>query len=286
MLGIGLGIDYGLLMVNRFREERGHGLDAHDAVVATVASAGTTVLFSSLTVAVAMSRALRVRRADPHLVRHRRSRGRVAEHVRGGHVAARDARRRRRADLAGRARVRCRRPLLPADPLGAGPGGVGGRRRGAGARLARRSLPRRALRERRCPHAAALVGSAGHRARAVRTVPCPRHRSRHRHRGGRRERPRFRGVAGGCFVVRRRGRCVDSPGNPCGAHRRRLRPGRNIAGRAGNRARRTYSPRRTRLRHSGRRTGGRVVRRQGPTGRPAPIRRGAWSAWRRSSCCS
>jgi RND superfamily putative drug exporter len=54
MLGIGLGVDYGLLMVNRFREERGHGLHVHDAVVATVASAGTTVLFSSLTVAVAM----------------------------------------------------------------------------------------------------------------------------------------------------------------------------------------------------------------------------------------
>jgi RND superfamily putative drug exporter len=55
MLGIGLGIDYGLLIVNRFREERGHGLAVHDAVTATVASAGTTVVFSALTVAVAMS---------------------------------------------------------------------------------------------------------------------------------------------------------------------------------------------------------------------------------------
>ncbi|MDQ1617742.1 MAG: putative drug exporter of the superfamily [Actinomycetota bacterium] len=59
MLGIGLGIDYGLLLVNRFREERGKhtdaGRDVHDAVVATVASAGTTIVFSALTVAVAMS---------------------------------------------------------------------------------------------------------------------------------------------------------------------------------------------------------------------------------------
>ncbi|MFM2078617.1 MAG: hypothetical protein RJA49_2507 [Actinomycetota bacterium] len=55
MLGIGLGIDYGLLVVNRFREERGRGLGVHEAVVATVASAGTTVVFSALTVAVAMS---------------------------------------------------------------------------------------------------------------------------------------------------------------------------------------------------------------------------------------
>jgi putative drug exporter of the RND superfamily len=55
MLGIGLGIDYGLLMINRFREERGRGRDVHDAVAATVTSAGTTVVFSALTVAVAMS---------------------------------------------------------------------------------------------------------------------------------------------------------------------------------------------------------------------------------------
>jgi RND superfamily putative drug exporter len=55
MLGIGLGIDYGLLVVNRFREERGHGRDVHTAAVATVGSAGTTVVFSALTVAVAMS---------------------------------------------------------------------------------------------------------------------------------------------------------------------------------------------------------------------------------------
>ena len=55
MLGIGLGIDYGLLMVNRFREERGHGVELHEAVVNTVSSAGTTVVFSAFTVAVAMS---------------------------------------------------------------------------------------------------------------------------------------------------------------------------------------------------------------------------------------
>jgi RND superfamily putative drug exporter len=54
MLGIGLGIDYGLLMVSRFREERGHGRELHDAVVQTVATAGKTVVFSALTVAVAM----------------------------------------------------------------------------------------------------------------------------------------------------------------------------------------------------------------------------------------
>jgi RND superfamily putative drug exporter len=42
-------------MVNRFREERGLGRELHDAVIQTVATAGTTVVFSALTVAVAMS---------------------------------------------------------------------------------------------------------------------------------------------------------------------------------------------------------------------------------------
>ncbi|MGH1490947.1 MAG: MMPL family transporter [Acidimicrobiales bacterium] len=55
MLGLGLGIDYGLLLVSRFREERGHGSTVPDAVETTVATAGVTVMFSALTVAVAMS---------------------------------------------------------------------------------------------------------------------------------------------------------------------------------------------------------------------------------------
>lgn len=55
MLGLGLGIDYGLLLVSRFREERAKGSDVEDAVAETVATAGVTVVFSALTVAVAMS---------------------------------------------------------------------------------------------------------------------------------------------------------------------------------------------------------------------------------------
>ncbi|MEM9653728.1 MAG: MMPL family transporter [Actinomycetota bacterium] len=55
MLGLGLGIDYGLLLVSRFREERGHGATVAEAVETMVATAGVTVVFSALTVAVAMS---------------------------------------------------------------------------------------------------------------------------------------------------------------------------------------------------------------------------------------
>jgi putative drug exporter of the RND superfamily len=58
MLGLGLGIDYGLLLVSRFREERrdGSGVDdVEGAVRRTVASAGRTVVFSASTVAVALA---------------------------------------------------------------------------------------------------------------------------------------------------------------------------------------------------------------------------------------
>ncbi|MFD5702640.1 MMPL family transporter, partial [Streptomyces lasiicapitis] len=55
MLGLGLAVDYALLMVMRFREERVRESDVVRAVRATVAHAGRTVLFSGLTVAVCLS---------------------------------------------------------------------------------------------------------------------------------------------------------------------------------------------------------------------------------------
>ncbi|HEY3140858.1 MAG TPA: MMPL family transporter [Acidimicrobiales bacterium] len=55
MLGLGLGIDYGLLLVSRFREERGQGAVVPEAVRRTVGSAGRTVVFSACTVAVALA---------------------------------------------------------------------------------------------------------------------------------------------------------------------------------------------------------------------------------------
>jgi RND superfamily putative drug exporter len=55
MLGIGLAVDYSLLLVSRFREERAAGRDPAGAVERTLATAGRTVAFSGLTVAVALS---------------------------------------------------------------------------------------------------------------------------------------------------------------------------------------------------------------------------------------
>ena len=54
MLGLGLAVDYALLIVNRFREERARGRETSEAVERTVATAGMTVAFSGLTVAVSM----------------------------------------------------------------------------------------------------------------------------------------------------------------------------------------------------------------------------------------
>ena len=53
-LGLGLAIDYSLLIVSRFREELTAGHDVGLAVIRTVESAGRTVLFSGVTVAVAL----------------------------------------------------------------------------------------------------------------------------------------------------------------------------------------------------------------------------------------
>lgn len=53
-MGLGLGIDYALLMVNRFREELHHGRSVEESVVTTMATAGKTVFYSGLTVLVTM----------------------------------------------------------------------------------------------------------------------------------------------------------------------------------------------------------------------------------------
>ena len=52
--GLGLSIDFGLLMVSRFREERDNGKDHQQPIIATVATAGRTIIFSAATVTLAM----------------------------------------------------------------------------------------------------------------------------------------------------------------------------------------------------------------------------------------
>ena len=54
LFGLGLGVDYSLFMVSRFREEIGHGRSIPDAVAITVATAGRAVAFSGLTVSIGL----------------------------------------------------------------------------------------------------------------------------------------------------------------------------------------------------------------------------------------
>ncbi|ROQ70409.1 RND superfamily putative drug exporter [Streptomyces sp. 840.1] len=54
-LGLGLGIDYALLMISRFREQLATGASVDDAVRRTVGTAGRTVAFSAATVAAALA---------------------------------------------------------------------------------------------------------------------------------------------------------------------------------------------------------------------------------------
>ncbi len=54
MMGIGIGIDYALLMVTRFREWRAAGLDNEAATVATLDTAGRSVMVAGTTVVISM----------------------------------------------------------------------------------------------------------------------------------------------------------------------------------------------------------------------------------------
>ncbi|MGW7087349.1 MMPL family transporter [Streptomyces sp. NPDC054871] len=54
-LGLGLGVDYGLLMISRFREQLASGASVEDAVRTTMSTAGRTVAFSAATVAAALA---------------------------------------------------------------------------------------------------------------------------------------------------------------------------------------------------------------------------------------
>src|SRR4051795_3180197 len=54
LIGLGLAIDYSLLVVSRWREERAHGRSGEEAVQRAMETAGRAVLFSGSTVAVGL----------------------------------------------------------------------------------------------------------------------------------------------------------------------------------------------------------------------------------------
>jgi putative drug exporter of the RND superfamily len=54
LVGLGVAIDYSLLIVNRWREELGHGRTNSEAIVAAAQTAGHAVVLSGLTVAIGL----------------------------------------------------------------------------------------------------------------------------------------------------------------------------------------------------------------------------------------
>ncbi|KWX22971.1 membrane protein [Mycolicibacterium wolinskyi] len=53
-MGLALAIDYTLLIISRFRDELAEGMDRDKALIRTMVTAGRTVLFSAMTVALSM----------------------------------------------------------------------------------------------------------------------------------------------------------------------------------------------------------------------------------------
>jgi putative drug exporter of the RND superfamily len=54
LIGLGVAIDYALLIVIRWREERAHGLEGDEAIVRSMQTAGRAVVFSGTTVAIGL----------------------------------------------------------------------------------------------------------------------------------------------------------------------------------------------------------------------------------------
>ena len=54
LIGLGVAIDYSLLVVSRWREERAHGARAEEAVQRAMETAGRAVVFSGITVAIGL----------------------------------------------------------------------------------------------------------------------------------------------------------------------------------------------------------------------------------------
>ena len=119
LVGLGVAVDYSLLVVNRWREERAHGRDNHDAVVIAMKYAGHAVVASAGTVAISLLRPAGDPGAAAAQHGHRRHADPAGQHRGDPHPAAGPARRHR---AAGRLAADPARGQAVARPGRPGPG--------------------------------------------------------------------------------------------------------------------------------------------------------------------
>ena len=95
MISIGVGIDYALFIVTRYREVLDSGRDPESAVVVALDTAGRAVLFAGTTVVIALLGSARAQHRDVPRRRDRHRHRRARHDARFGHAAPSPARLRR-----------------------------------------------------------------------------------------------------------------------------------------------------------------------------------------------
>ena len=93
VMGLGVAIDYSLLLITRWREERDAGRSNEDAILAAGPTAGRAVVLSGATVAVGLLSLVRAAGAVPAQHRARRDADPARRDRRRRHAAAGDPRR-------------------------------------------------------------------------------------------------------------------------------------------------------------------------------------------------
>ena len=54
MIGLGVGIDYALFLLNKYREHLARGIDHHESIALAVATSGSAIVFAGTTVVIAL----------------------------------------------------------------------------------------------------------------------------------------------------------------------------------------------------------------------------------------
>ena len=122
MIGLGVGIDYSLFIVKRYRERLADGYEPSEAIARSVATSGSAVVFAGSTVVIALLSLILARIPVVTSLGFSAALRRPGRGLRGGHLPAGHARRDRAWDrLGARSRSAVRRPTT--SDRTAGPAG-------------------------------------------------------------------------------------------------------------------------------------------------------------------